>query len=618
MAGDGVPRIDKLDVDNYLQWSFQIEHILRIRDCWSAVAQMIGTAVNAGGGAISATSAAPGGGAAADGAAAVGVTATAGGAGAAETGTGDGAAAAATVQAAATGRAEELAKSIMALNVRAHHRATFRLHPTARGVWEALAAEFRSTGAARMTNLRREMATLEMCRNEPIVRYFNRGRTIAWELQELGAFVDDEQLLTCLLAGLLPKFQLTKEVFLGRPGVTALMAQESLQATETRLQRASGRGEEEGTALKASHDVKAVRDPKAGRDPKKDDKRRKGIKCYNCNERGHISRECPEKKKGNGSGQDGAADLAMMAVEVPVGDVNVPEHATLTAGEMANGGDWVLDSGASHHMAGGEAGLTRVKRCDPVAIMMADGRVKLANRCGTATLSVRGEAMPTRLTLMNVLVVPGLSAPLFSIRQAAGLGYRVEFDRNGVTIKDRAGKVHVRGVTAVKLYMLPTLTTAGAAFAATTTTATTAATWHRRFGHLGATTLARTGAVVDGMRLEKGHLDQLRKATSVPCVEGKMTRAPFQAAGDTSSAPLDIIHSDTCGPMPTPSMGGNVYFTTVIDKHTQWKALVPHKVRGAAKDVVMSVVNRWETQTGKRAKIIVTDGARDYEGERWD
>lgn len=370
MGGDGIPRIDKLDVDNYLQWSFQIEHILRIRECWTAVAPLDGVAINAGGGAISATSAAAGG------AASAGSTAADGGA----TGTGNGnggtASAAGTVQTPGGARAEELAKSIMALNVLAHHLATLRLHPTARGVWEALAGEFRSTGAARMTNLRREMATLEMRRSESIVRYFNRGRTLAWELQEMGAVVDDEQLLTCLLAGLLGKFQLTKEVMLGQAGTTVLKAQESLQAAEARMLRVSGRGEEDGSALKAGNDTQGGRQSKYG------EKHGKAIKCYNCNKRGHISRNCREKRKekgggndGHGNNQDGAADLAMMAVEVPVGDINVSEHANLTTGEQSKNGEWVLDSGASHHMTSGDTGLTRVTTCTPVAIMMADGRI---------------------------------------------------------------------------------------------------------------------------------------------------------------------------------------------------------------------------------------------------
>lgn len=42
MSGDGVPtRITKLELDNYMQWSLKLEHIMRLRGCWSSVAPLI-------------------------------------------------------------------------------------------------------------------------------------------------------------------------------------------------------------------------------------------------------------------------------------------------------------------------------------------------------------------------------------------------------------------------------------------------------------------------------------------------------------------------------------------------------------------------------------------------
>lgn len=39
--GDGVPaRVTKLDSDNYMSWSKELEHIMRLRGCWSAVAPL--------------------------------------------------------------------------------------------------------------------------------------------------------------------------------------------------------------------------------------------------------------------------------------------------------------------------------------------------------------------------------------------------------------------------------------------------------------------------------------------------------------------------------------------------------------------------------------------------
>lgn len=103
-----------------------------------------GTGTISDGGAISATSAAAGDmrSAAAEGGAVV-------------TNVGDNAAV--VTSGPTTARAKELAKSIMALKVHFHHLATLWLHPTARRVWQALGADLRSSGAARLSNLRQEM-----------------------------------------------------------------------------------------------------------------------------------------------------------------------------------------------------------------------------------------------------------------------------------------------------------------------------------------------------------------------------------------------------------------------------------------------------------------------------
>lgn len=93
-----------------------------------------------------------------------------------------------------------------------------------------------------------------------------------------------------------------------------------------------------------------------------------------------------------------------------------------------------------------------------------------------------------------------------------------------------------------------------------------------------------------------------------------MPRAPFQSGGPETTAPLQLIYKDTMGKMPVTSTGGNIYVTTVIDAHSKMKATIPHKVRSMAKDIVMTTVKRWATETGHRPVDIRSHGAMDYEG----
>eukprot|EP00170_Pyropia_yezoensis_P005414 contig_22006_g5428 len=557
MQGDGIPRISKLDVDNYLHWSIEIEHVLRLKGCWDAVAPVAGVGIE-------------------------GVQA------------GD------MVEDALSADREQRALSTMALTVKPHHLATFRLHSTARGVWEALERDFRSRGPAQMLNLRRELANLRMAKDESILRYFNRGKTLAWEIFSLGDPADDAHLVTSLLIGLPKKYELTATVLSAQPELTVQRAQEQLQAAEARLvldARAHDgpRAKDKGNALAAADGGRKGRRGDRGQPYKRRDAR-----CYGCNKMGHIRRNCPEEGKKDDDGGEGAAGLAMMA-----------------SGAKPPNGMWILDSGATHHMTGSRATVSNVMVCDPVEITLADGRVCMAQEAGRARLMIQGDKGPTSLMLNHVLVVPGLASNLFFIRKASSHGYHVEFHANHALVK-KGGKVHVRGEVNGKLYVLSTPTTTGAAMIAASRTKEE--TWHRRFAHLGATTMASTAAAVKGMDITPGGMAELRQKTCGPCIEGKMTRAPFPSSESRTTAPLQFLHTEVCGPMRVVSSGGNAYFVTIIDNETKYKAFTPIRTKGKAKQAVIATVNRWETLTGLNVKVIRSDNGKEYEGtdfERW-
>ena len=49
------------------------------------------------------------------------------------------------------------------------------------------------------------------------------------------------------------------------------------------------------------------------------------------------------------------------------------------------------------------------------------------------------------------------------------------------------------------------------------------------------------------------------------CLYGKQTRSPHKKDSSRKIERLQLVHSDVCGPMPTASMGGALYFVTFID-----------------------------------------------------
>ena len=64
------------------------------------------------------------------------------------------------------------------------------------------------------------------------------------------------------------------------------------------------------------------------------------------------------------------------------------------------------------------------------------------------------------------------------------------------------------------------------------------------------------------------------------CILGKMQRASFPKDGSVRAEHrLQLIHSDVCGPMQTPSFGHYLYFVTFIDDYSRHAWVYPLKAK---------------------------------------
>ena len=54
------------------------------------------------------------------------------------------------------------------------------------------------------------------------------------------------------------------------------------------------------------------------------------------------------------------------------------------------------------------------------------------------------------------------------------------------------------------------------------------------------------------------------------CLEGKMTKRPFNAKGNRAKDLLELVHSDVCGPMSIQARGGYEYFITFTNDHSRF------------------------------------------------
>ena len=92
--------------------------------------------------------------------------------------------------------------------------------------------------------------------------------------------------------------------------------------------------------------------------------------------------------------------------------------------------------------------------------------------------------------------------------------------------------------------------------------------WHQRLGHINENQVLQTvkNSLIKGINFSEN--DKLKVCEG--CVEGKMSRKPFQSLGGIKTTrKLQLVHSDVCGPMSVQSLTSRLYVVTFIDDYSR-------------------------------------------------
>ncbi|WVZ01111.1 hypothetical protein V8G54_027180 [Vigna mungo] len=134
--------------------------------------------------------------------------------------------------------------------------------------------------------------------------------------------------------------------------------------------------------------------------------------------------------------------------------------------------------------------------------------------------------------------------------------------------------------------------------------------WHLRYGHLN---------FYDVQRLSKksmvsGLLDIVVPDKSCEvCIIAKQTRRPFKThLVMRSKERLEVVHSDVCGPMETPTLSGNRYFVTFVDEFSRMTWVFLIKLKSEALEVFKRYKNQVENESERQIKLLRTDGGGEY------
>ena len=94
---------------------------------------------------------------------------------------------------------------------------------------------------------------------------------------------------------------------------------------------------------------------------------------------------------------------------------------------------------------------------------------------------------------------------------------------------------------------------------------------------------------------------------------GKQHRESFPSGKSIrAKAPLEIVHSDLCGPMKTPSLAGSQYFVTFIDDFTRKTWVYFLKNKSEVFEKFRNFKALVENQSGLHTKALRTDRGGEY------
>lgn len=361
--------------------------------------------------------------------------------------------------------------------------------------------------------------------------------------------------------------------------------------------------------------------------------------CYTCNKPGHLARDCPSKSatnsykgntrgnrhRGRGYSQNynrgrGESNNYNRQRGNQRGNYGSHNHNAQTTNEENSQYDsafvttqmalnanregyikLVIDSGCTQHIVQEkyEKYMTDITYLEtPAKINVANGDWVIAEKTGNLVTFFKGN----KITLLNALIVKGISLNLVSVKSIVEKGFAVHFEKDKVQIyKDGTNLFHEAGIEG-KLYVMNAEIRHKEEQCNTIKNCDDV--WHKRLGHLNRKSLGIL------------HLPYSLKCCD-ECQKGKATRVPFTPTIKPRSRALaELLHTDIAGPMKNETYNGERYFQTIIDDYSHFCVVYLLKNKSEATENLIKFIQLIEKQTNFEVKRIRSDNGKEFTANR--
>lgn len=493
--------------------------------------------------------------------------------------------------------ADAIARCIIGSSVRPEPKQHILTCKSGKEMWDALHSVYEQKNERRLDLLYSQLFNYVKDPEDNIAVHVSKLQRIWLELQEElkseNVQLPQSMLLNRILNTLPTDYLEFKNAWESVPSNDRTIAclTERLRLHEQRLAEIKGKTDAENSVAFVA---KPSKSSSSSNVPGQVRKKSKKVKCFACGRIGHLKKDCFSLK-----GKDSAK------VE------QNSSQAFMSVAETRSKDDWLIDSGASHHISSKLDYFSSYEKFDsPKPLRLGDGRAMFALGVGEIKVQmlVKGRWKPGHFT--NVWYVPTSDQNLFS--SGAALDNNLtEYANNKVReFRDSSGEtvaVGVRGHSSVYKLLVYVVKPKTACVAVKTDYLQL---WHERLGH-------QNKRHVQKFLKLKGIEVKLDREYCDACMYGKMHRLSFGTRQNRPTSPGHLVHADVCGPMPEKSLGGNRYFVAFKDDYSKYRAVYLMKEKSEVKVMLSRFLAEVKT-AGYTLKELLTDGGTEFKNAEVD
>jgi hypothetical protein len=371
---------------------------------------------------------------------------------------------------------DEKASALIGLHVADQHLVLIENARNAREIWEQLQRLYQAKSTARRLSLRRELSQIKKGPEEGIDVYVARGKRLQSQLSNIGHQVTEDELCCSLLAGLPQEYEQVIAVLEGGDELGLETVVRQLLAVENR-HKTKIAAEDEASAFPArQQNAKGGGKPSSRRPQGSGNNSQKS--CYYCGKKGHLKADCWKRQQDQGR-NEGSARVALMA-KVSSARPKLPEGD--------EGSTWIIDSGATHHIAHDASIFKDYHAGSAMQVQIGDGDHLEVKGSGDVEFDTNVDGVRSKIVLKNVLHVPDMTANLVSVSQMTKMGAQVSFEGARCKVL-KCGRSVMTAKKTGQAYTIKAVYPSCQGMAVAVQES--AQLWHRRYGHLGWDNLAR-------------------------------------------------------------------------------------------------------------------------------